>query len=223
MGAIAGLVVVPGAASASALRDRRSPAEYERIVRNAVVRVAGVLGVPKLPYEPSVRLASEPDGTAWAQEHSGPATPPTSCAIAVLPAGQALSTRELRHTLVHEVTHCYQERYAPEGAGIPWLAEGSAAWVAADLEGRSKATTSYWARYLVTPKTALFRRTFSAVGFFASLTCKGVDPGPLIIPMMQTGSSAAALRISRRAKPGEHASQARAAMARARLSPLPCG
>ena len=192
-------------------------------MRDAVVRVARVLAVPELPYEPSVRLAHEPDGKAWAQEHSGPTTPPTSCVITVLPAGQALSARELRHTLVHEVAHCYQERYAPEGVGIPWLAEGSAVWVAADLEGRSKATSDYWARYLATPKTALFRRSFSAVGFFASLTCKGVDPGPLIISMMKTGSSAAALRIARRAEPDDHARQVRAAMARARLAPLPCG
>jgi hypothetical protein len=213
---------MPGVASASAARDGRSPAAYSRIVRDAVVRIARVLGVPALPYGPSVDLATQADGTAWAQEHSGPATPPTSCVITVFPAGQALSTRELRHTLVHEVTHCYQERYAPEGVGIPWLAEGSAAWVAADLEGRSTATSDYWARYVSTPRTALFRRTFSAIGFFASLTCHGVDPGPLIIPMMQTGSSAAALRVARRAAPSGNARHVRAAMARARLTPLPC-
>lgn len=174
---------------------------YGLLVRDAVVRIARLLHVPVLSYEPAVRISADAHGKDWATEHSGPATPPTSCVITLYPAGRRLPANELRHTLVHEVAHCYQERYAPEGVGIPWLSEGSAAWIASEIEGRSKATSQYLHAYETTPRVGLFERSFSAIGFFAALACNGVEPGPLILPMMQTGDNTAAKRLALAARP----------------------
>jgi hypothetical protein len=88
---------------------------------------------------------------------------------------------ELRETIAHEVFHAYQAVMAGTLAnfGRPendWLVEGSAEWVESQLSSKDRHARHEWANYLHTPTTALFTRTYSAVGFFGHMASNGISP-----------------------------------------------
>jgi hypothetical protein len=96
-----------------------------------------------------------------------------TCNIFVTKAGRAELEDDKRLMYAHELAHCTQQTFFSSRAQadkVPnWIIEGSAEWMAGKaLEelGQSAAGVK-WAGWLDHPETDLFRRAYTAAGFFA--------------------------------------------------------
>ena len=137
------------------------------------------------------------DGTTACVDASGQLIGPAAhCTIelSVLPHTDG----GLRATVAHEVFHVFQFVMAGSLANFyrppekNWLIEGSATWVEAELVKYAPGAHEWWLRYLGSPDTALFARTYSAVGFFGHLAASGISPWARFKAMFAAESSAAA-------------------------------
>jgi hypothetical protein len=124
----------------------------------------------------------------------GAAGPAAACEVelAVLPH----TNGELRDTVAHEVFHAYQAVMAGtlENFNRPendWLIEGSAEWAESQLIAKDRSARHEWARYLRSPGTQLFARTYSAVGFFGHMASSGISPWGRLAQMFAATSAAA--------------------------------
>jgi hypothetical protein len=123
----------------------------------------------------------------------------TGCTIHINPsAGSAkFDDHDRRAFLTHEIMHCflYDQFGTSYLKAAPWLIEGIPTWVQAALNDGDKRTTELWNRYLKLDQASLFRRAYTAVGFFAQLAGSGVDVwdriDPMIIASMTGGNTAA--------------------------------
>ena len=111
---------------------------------------------------------------------------------------QNLTKAEALATIAHEVWHCFQFQavggkvyYAPA-----WIIEGQAEWVGLAIgeEVLGQPVTGdkavgWWARYLKSPKTGLFSRTYDALGFYGELAYLSLDPWPRLVPMLKAPGS----------------------------------
>jgi hypothetical protein len=102
-------------------------------------------------------------------------------------------------TLVHELFHCYQQRWA--GDVLPdarnWVQEGGAEWIGMTVGAEIGAPIdpvlrSNFIEYFSTPARPLFRRTYDAVAFFAFAQQVGVDVMSRIRTVTIAGSNSAA-------------------------------
>ena len=103
--------------------------------------------------------------------------------------------------MAHEMYHCFQ--YSLIGAPVSasarpaWIIEGQAEWVGEALMGPSTLGRDWWGKYLRTPGTGLFTRTYDAVGFYEHLGEEGIDPWAAMDPMLQAvGSSTDAFKAA---------------------------
>jgi hypothetical protein len=118
--------------------------------------------------------------------------PVTDCEIYFNPKVRAGTDAEKREATYHEVFHCFEAQMVPALTGYyavassgngpgpgAWLIEGGAAYgMDLALAGRSAPTpfgAGFWTKYFQTPTTPLFKRTYSAIGFFAHLAETGID------------------------------------------------
>ena len=73
-------------------------------------------------------------------------------------------------TLAQEAFHCLQDAVAPVLADAPvWVVEGGAAFAGEDVAGTSALSRSWWQRWIGEPQRPLDRRTYDAIGFFATI------------------------------------------------------
>jgi hypothetical protein len=84
-------------------------------------------------------------------------------------------------TMIHELFHCYQFVWTSNRLGMAnWVIEGTAEWVGATIAaelgaGPDATATGFLQQWYATPHTALFRRSYDAIGFFALAQQSGVD------------------------------------------------
>jgi len=121
----------------------------------------------------------------------GFAGPVDDCWIYFNPKIRAATATEQAEAAYHEVFHCFEAQMVPDLAGFyagsgathagpaAWLIEGAASY-GMDVAMASRSAPApygagFWATYFHTPGTALFRRTYDAIGFFAHLAESGVD------------------------------------------------
>jgi hypothetical protein len=202
---------LPAAALAKAAP--KPPSSYlagDRTLVNAYAAVEGArLGIvlPGGPEhfievkESSAKTLPTPDGPAVAEtpchdakgEMIGPAT---GCLIEF--ATSAHTKGEQRENVAHEVFHVFQQVMAGTLANFyrppykSWLIEGSAAWVESDLFSHDRGAHEWWKRYLREPQFPLFKRTYTAIGFFGHMAQVGLDPWKRFKAMFTAESSTAA-------------------------------
>jgi hypothetical protein len=113
----------------------------------------------------------------------------------------ALINADISSTIAHEVFHCYQAVMAGTLANFnraedTWLVEGSAAWVESDLVPEDTGAREEWAIYLKSPGVSLFKRTYTAIGFFGHLESSGISPWTRFPAMFAATSNTAAYNVS---------------------------
>jgi hypothetical protein len=115
------------------------------------------------------------------------------CRIRLLPAGLGLAPDRLRLVLAHEVFHCFQFSIMTptRAARTPsWLIEGSADWAAQVVTHAPWSIAGGWLeRYVETPDTPLFERTYDATGFFGHSEETLGDLFSRIIPILLAGDN----------------------------------
>ena len=126
---------------------------------------------------------------------------PAKCLITVSPLGDGYPDVDVESMLAHEVWHCFEgalvglSRYWSQNPA-DWIMEGEATWVGGTIVPESQVTTGLWWDYLYRPDLPLFKRTYSAVGFFGHLEAAAIDPWATLIPVLQEGSNEAAFAAS---------------------------
>ncbi len=97
----------------------------------------------------------------------------------------------LRVVIAHEMFHCYQVGLAPErgawrdtGKARPWIVEGAAEWAGEAIAGPGPEGADWWGRYLSSPGTVLFARTYDAIGFYQHMAERKVDVWKLLDKML---------------------------------------
>lgn len=97
----------------------------------------------------------------------------------------------LRVVIAHEMFHCYQVGLAPDrGAwrdtakARPWIVEGSAEWAGEAIAGPGPDGADWWGRYLSSPGTVLFARTYDAIGFYQHMAERKIDIWKLLDKML---------------------------------------
>jgi hypothetical protein len=121
-------------------------------------------------------------------------TPSTyaKCIIRLYPAllDPSMNAVDVVATVTHETFHCFQFTVADSsGRSIateskPWVTEGQAEWVGASLAGGGSVATDWWRTWMLEP-SALFDRGYDAIGFYASLERRGIDPWSIFQPMIR--------------------------------------
>jgi hypothetical protein len=162
-----------------------------------------------------------PDGTVFpgaadtdcVDAHGGQVGPAAHCTITVSVSPHVSNSRgeptknlavissTIGADMAHEVFHCYQAVMAGTLAnlnrpGNTWLVEGSATWVESDLVPDDMGARDQWVGYLAYPRVALFKRTYTAIGFFAHLASSGISPWSRFAAMFATTSNTAAYNVS---------------------------
>ena len=121
------------------------------------------------------------------------------CEIHVNPLLVSLSQAHpefVQASLAHEMWHCIQNAYVG-GAKLTapsWIVEGQAEWVGETLYAPTAIGASWWQAYLQTPPTSLYSRTYDGVGFYLHLAEEGINPGPVLLPMLTAASNDAAFQ-----------------------------
>ena len=125
---------------------------------------------------------------------------PAKCLITVSPLGDGHPDVDVASMMAHEVWHCYEgalvglQRYWSSNPA-DWIVEGEASWVGGTLVD-APVSTGLWWDYLYRPDLPLFKRSYSAIGFFGHLEAAGVDPWDVIVPVVQEQSNEAAFAAS---------------------------
>ncbi len=92
---------------------------------------------------------------------------PAYCRVRVTPAGQAGSSQYKEYLLAHETFHCFEfALMANWRQRTDWIIEGMADWAADTVDSASSDLIGSYKNYLGTPTTALFARSYDAVGFW---------------------------------------------------------
>ena len=148
------------------------------------------------------RFGTPVDWTAWMETSvldakGGTSGIPAKCLITVSAAGDARSDADVSAEMAHEVWHCYEgaiaglERYWDLNRA-DWIMEGEAAWVAATLVPEAPLHVLMWRGYFDVPDVSLFKRTYSAIGFFGHLEGVAIDPWTKLVDVLQAKDNEAA-------------------------------
>ncbi|HXY92611.1 MAG TPA: hypothetical protein VEP49_09060 [Acidimicrobiia bacterium] len=168
-------------------------AQDRQTIAQAVIDLAAKFGRP-LGFDPAV-VFPEPDASkdpAFAfPTGPGPEQPVTGCRIMVNSVMHNQPADFVPAALTHEVAHCFQFVFAGtlgHASTFPaWYTEGSANWAARSLRGGYE---KGWVTYLHVPQTALYQRSYDAIGFYGHLAYTGVDVWKTIPAMALANSSA---------------------------------
>jgi hypothetical protein len=110
-------------------------------------------------------------------------------------------TADQIETAAHEVFHCFQDSVIswPDlvhlRSGQLWVIEGQAEWVGATIARGGQTATEWWEVWL-TEHQKLWRRSYDAIGFYASLARHGVDPWSVFRPMLLLPRSLAGVQFA---------------------------
>ncbi len=195
----AGLGPVLAKASLVALAAEPDEQQLVVIIDQLAARIAQDLG-RQLSVPIELRIAPElvnGDAAAFvaATDASGGLFGPISkCSIVITKAGleqaseitNGVPSDDLSSLLAHEVFHCFEaafsknlsEAYARPG----WVVEGLAEWVGASYANSALLTA--WQQWLETPSLSLFKRAYSAIGFWAHLQEHGAPVWQVIDPVL---------------------------------------
>ncbi|MFZ4584014.1 MAG: hypothetical protein ACOYNI_02205 [Acidimicrobiia bacterium] len=165
-------------------------------VRGEIEPRLGTLSFPIFVTKESVNLSTEADALADALVRGGVFG--TGCYIRMFPGSDA-SKSTLFSVLGHEVMHCYQFEWGPILEG--WITEGQAEWVGAvvgkALTGGSDPNAAGWVEsYYETPGTALFKRTYDAVGWWMHLNQSGVNVWSRLKSVVEAGGGDASFAVA---------------------------
>lgn len=145
-----------------------------------------------LPTPTGPALAETPCHDAKGEQYGAA----TGCTIEF--AISAHTGGELRQTVAHEVFHVFEAVMAGTLTNFDrapykgWLIEGAAAWVESDLLSHDHGARAWWRRYLAEPQLALFKRSYTAIGFFGHMAQVGLSPWGRFKAMFAAESSPAA-------------------------------
>jgi len=89
-------------------------------------------------------------------------------------------------TVAHEIWHCFQLDSNPVAfeTAPAWVIEGQAEWAGETVAGGSASSASRWDTWLLTPQSALPRRSYDAIGLYAVADQQGADPWRTMLPMI---------------------------------------
>lgn len=108
-----------------------------------------------------------------------------SCQVHLNPSLRRLDARSQRVALVHEIFHCFQ--FGVTSHEIPdWILEGQAEWAGEDIVGPTFEVQNWWYDYLQNPGIPLFARTYDAIGFYAHLAERGINPWRVFDDMLRS-------------------------------------
>ncbi len=102
----------------------------------------------------------------------------------------------LHVVMTHEVVHCYQHVvWRQRGHGVeaipPWIAEGTAIYLAADdTRIAEPSLAGVWTRGYFVPESALTNRSYDAFGYYALLAHEGRDLWSLMLPAWRAAAKA---------------------------------
>ena len=124
-----------------------------------------------------------------------------SCSIVVNPSLANLNDQaDTNATMAHELFHCFQFDWFDQHGGqrtVPdWIKEGQAEWVGETVGGPSDLGRDWWGTYLTTMDTALWQRTYDALGFYQHLNEEGIDPWKHLDAMLAPTSNSDAYKAA---------------------------
>jgi len=196
---------------------------FQRLADEMAVKVGEKLGrTLGVPIDVVLRdlVASGEDKIVWANtipldaagKHAVKTTPKMArCQVQVGKATQAFSgVVDQEAVLAHEVFHCFQYALAKKLGDVmampAWLAEGAGAWVGEEIAaGGSSIGNKYWLGWMSSPTLGLFKREYTAIGFYANLKTNGVDVWSRLdkMQLVAVGKSADAYFIAVGGEEGE--------------------
>lgn len=93
-------------------------------------------------------------------------------------------------TLAHEMWHCFQLSASPASWSTDpaWIVEGQAEYAGEAYVNGSPSAQGAWDTWLTTPPSALFRRSYDAIGIYALAAARGVNTWQAMLPMLGRGS-----------------------------------
>jgi hypothetical protein len=97
------------------------------------------------------------------------------------------SDADVRAVLIHELMHCFlDQQFGVRYDKMPaWYVEGVPTWVASVRSGDDPVGDDWWIAYLSSDSFPLFKRSYSAMGFYTHLADVGTDPWSVILPIGQ--------------------------------------
>ena len=169
------------------LEDDLPAHDYASLAINANNAIAQQLGVAAVPHIVDVQMEGSlgteyGHSTSWLEPHEND---PDTGDFKRLPDGKchtilwnykfvALDDQSTAAVLAHELTHCYQDRwagtYGNRAAQPRWVADGEANWVAATIVPGGQVIDKDWPLYVYAPKTVFSDRWYDAIGVFGHLS-----------------------------------------------------
>jgi hypothetical protein len=128
-----------------------------------------------------------------------------TCRVYLTPTGVAAAPELRRATAIHELVHCAQYQAVDDMAmfdRVPqWVIEGYASWAAGavyrEWTGSSAPQNrNRWLSWLDESNVDLFKRDYTAIGFWGLLEHEGANPWALLRPVMKSGSRAYETAVS---------------------------
>jgi hypothetical protein len=120
---------------------------------------------------------------AFVTQDDIPPNPSPTCNMFITKVGRSQSDGAKQYMYAHELSHCSQNRLATsktEDARVPpWVTEGGADWLAGMIRqehaDQDEEQTLQWKLWFDKPSADLFKRQYSALGFWAMIDQTGVD------------------------------------------------
>ncbi len=189
---------------------------YRSIVNDAIKAISARTGVAlTIPTVVTLeeKQPSTGDGPVWARAvvwyTSGHTWDPDgACDIELFPVlRQSADMTNITMVLSHEVFHCFQDQvlgaYDKWLSAPQWLLEGEAMYVGEALSpSKNPLSKKHWGEYVDEPNTHLFKRSYSAIGFYAHLQDVGINPWHVLLTMV-TETDLAAYHTAIKGDPDE--------------------
>jgi len=201
-------VVTPAPSGSSGVRivlAADKPASYYAgLIASAQSVIAGKLGRSlHLGWSVTINATQGDSDATLAYTVMGikPVQGVTGCTVHINPTLAAVTESAADSaTMAHEIFHCFQSDWLDQHGGyrtIPdWIKEGQAEWVGETVGGPSTVGQNWWGTYLTTMDTALWQRTYDAVGFYLHLSEVGIDPWKHLDAMLAATSNSDAFKAA---------------------------
>jgi hypothetical protein len=176
-----------GRSPGSGLAADAEQTKWEALIHEAIDRISKHLGLSLAPtievelsnVQPKDKgVGAETTATAATAEPTGSLT----CHFTIRPTGRKDSLGYQREIAAHESFHCVQVAImgvAKYDVAPPWLIEGSANWVGSTIGDEwngYQIPDHWWDEWIGLADLSLFKRSYSAMGFYAHLDESGLSP-----------------------------------------------
>jgi len=112
----------------------------------------------------------------------------TGCFMSILPAITGYTPDQVTSVLLHEIYHCYEMwslgSYNSWADSPSWITEGEARWVGEELLPTHLPEVDASEVLYLNGTQSLFAKSYGAFGFYAHLKDSGIDPWPLLLPIL---------------------------------------